>query len=213
MQSSPDICHATCSHTIHSPFTTVQPGPTIQKKGKTPKEMSNQQLSNPSQWATGAEPPTEKQTSFLATLADTKGESGLDVNSLNKSEASVKIDELKNKPTASDSSTPSATAARTTTASSSTSSEEEEDAEGAGEKLSTATTGGAQGSSSSSSSNGSAIQDPSKWATGGDPATGKQTGYIAVMAKEAGEEVGDMKGMGKTEASQRIEELKGRTGM
>ena len=59
---------------------------------------------------------------------------------------------------------------------------------------------------------GEPIQDPKGWATGDDPATGKQTGYIAVMAKEAGEEV-KTQGMGKTEASEKIEELKGKTGM
>ena len=59
---------------------------------------------------------------------------------------------------------------------------------------------------------GGAIQDPDGWATGDDPATGKQTGYIAVMAKEAGAQV-KTQGMGKTEASKRIEDLKEKTGM
>lgn len=48
--------------------------------------------------------------------------------------------------------------------------------------------------------------------TGDDKATGKQTGYIAAMAREAGDKV-PTEGMGKTEASKKIEELKGKTGM
>ena len=47
---------------------------------------------------------------------------------------------------------------------------------------------------------------------GDDPATGKQMGYIAVMAQKAGE-AKPTEGMGKTEASQKIEELKAKTGM
>lgn len=47
---------------------------------------------------------------------------------------------------------------------------------------------------------------------GDDPATGKQMGYIAVMAQKAGE-AKPAGGLGKTEASQKIGELKGKTGM
>jgi hypothetical protein len=122
------------------------------------------QLDNPKTWATGADAPTEKQTTFLQTLAKEKGVE-VDANNLNKGEASAKINELKNKETAN----PDATA-------------------------------------------GEPIQDPKGWATGDDPATGKQTGYIAVMAKEAGEDV-KTEGMGKAEASEKIGELKGKTGM
>ncbi|KPI34308.1 uncharacterized protein AB675_8981 [Cyphellophora attinorum] len=122
------------------------------------------QLDNPKTWATGADAPTEKQTSFLQTLAKEKGVE-VDANNLNKGEASAKINELKNKETAD----PDATADEP-------------------------------------------IQDPKEWATGDDPATGKQTGYIAVMAKEAGEDV-KTEGMGKAEASEKIGELKKKTGM
>ena len=59
---------------------------------------------------------------------------------------------------------------------------------------------------------GQPIQNPDSWTTGDDQATGKQTGYIAAMAREAGEKV-EMGGMGKTEASKKIGELKERTGM
>ena len=56
------------------------------------------QLDKPSQWATGSEPPTEKQTSFLKTLASQK-DADIDPNHLSKSEASQAINDLKNKET------------------------------------------------------------------------------------------------------------------
>ena len=146
------------------------------------------QLDKPSQWATGGEPPTEKQTcvnsapgailvmaitadiarardsTFIKTLAAEKG-ADIDTSDLNKSSASAAINDLKNKETQN----PDATA-------------------------------------------GEPIQDPSSWSTGEDKATGKQQGYIAAMAKEAWEKVpgGDM---GKSEASQKIGDLKSKTGM
>lgn len=123
------------------------------------------QLDNPQQWTTGEDAPTEKQTSFLKTLIASRGVQ-LDPTSMNKSEASAKISELKSK----DTQNPDAAADKP-------------------------------------------IQDPETWATGDDPATGKQMGYIAVMAKEAGEQVPSERGMGKGEASQKIEELKKKTGM
>lgn len=123
------------------------------------------QLDNPSQWVTGSDPPTKKQKTFLSTLASQKGVTDVDPSSLNKSEASQKIDELKNAET------------------------KNQDAEP-----------------------GEPIQDPDTWTTGDDKASGRQTGYIAAMAREAGEKV-DTAGMGKTEASKRIGELKEKTGM
>lgn len=57
------------------------------------------QLDKPGEWATGGERPTEKQTAFLQTLANSKGVSDLNPNELNKSEASQKIDQLKNSDT------------------------------------------------------------------------------------------------------------------
>jgi hypothetical protein len=126
--------------------------------------MSNQ-LENPQSWTTGDDAPTEKQTAFIKTLAAEKGVQ-VDPTSLNKGEASAKINELKSK----DTQNADATA-------------------------------------------GEPIQDPKTWATGDDPATGKQMGYIAVMAKKAGEVVPSEKDMGKSEASQKIEQLKKKTGM
>lgn len=125
------------------------------------------QLDKPSEWATGADAPTDKQKAFLSTLAADK-DAPLDPASLNKSEASIKINELKNAETP-----------------------PRKDPGAAGAVA------------------GEPIQDPDTWTTGGDKATGKQTGYIAAMAREEVE----TGGMGKTEASKVIGELKGRTGM
>lgn len=134
------------------------------------------QLDKPSQWATGADAPTDKQKAFLSTLAADK-DVPIDPATLNKSEASVKINELKN-------------------------AETPQRDPGAG--------GGGGGGAAAAA--GEPIQDPDTWTTGGDRVTGKQTGYIAAMAREAGEEV-ETGGMGKTEASKKIGELKGKTGM
>ncbi|CAF9913101.1 hypothetical protein IMSHALPRED_000911 [Imshaugia aleurites] len=123
------------------------------------------QLDNPSSWATGNDAPTEKQKAFLTTLAADK-DAPLDPSSMNKSEASSKINELKN----AESKSPGAAAA------------------------------------------GAPIQNPDTWTTGEEQATGKQTGYIAAMAREAGEKV-ETGGMGKTEASKTIGALKEKTGM
>jgi hypothetical protein len=56
------------------------------------------QLNSPQSWTTGTDEPTEKQTSFLKTLAEQKGVQ-LDPTSMNKGEASAKINELKSKDT------------------------------------------------------------------------------------------------------------------
>ena len=123
------------------------------------------QLDKPSQWTTGGDAPTEKQKAFISTLSAEKGASDVDPSTMNKSEASSKINELKNAETRN----PDATA-------------------------------------------GQPIQHPDSWTTGDDQATGKQTGYIAAMAREAGEKV-QTEGMGKTEASKAIGDLKEKTGM
>jgi len=56
------------------------------------------------------------------------------------------------------------------------------------------------------------LQHPENWTTGGESATGKQAGYIKAMASRAGEDV-NVEGMSKTEASEKIGELKKETGM
>lgn len=54
--------------------------------------------------------------------------------------------------------------------------------------------------------------DPQKWSTGGEPATQKQMAYIAVLEKKAGEGVHDAGELTKTDASERIEDLRAKTG-
>ena len=70
--------------------TQEQPNP----KTATPAGPSNQQK-NPNDWVTGDEPMTGAQASYLKTLCEEAGEE-FDPK-LTKAEASLKIDELKNK--------------------------------------------------------------------------------------------------------------------
>lgn len=51
---------------------------------------------DPSQWVTGSEPATGPQESYLSTLAQQAGEE-VDTEDLTKAEASMKIEELKEK--------------------------------------------------------------------------------------------------------------------
>ena len=53
------------------------------------------------------------------------------------------------------------------------------------------------------------LDHPENWATGGEPATGKQKGFLKVLEKQKGVEVdGAVESMGKSEASEKIDELK-----
>ncbi len=53
-------------------------------------------IKDPDDWKTGDEPPTGPQASYLSTLAQEAGED-VDLDHLNKAEASKKIDELQDK--------------------------------------------------------------------------------------------------------------------
>ena len=55
-----------------------------------------------------------------------------------------------------------------------------------------------------------AIKDPKEWVTGDEPMTGAQESYVHTLARQAGEEVAD--DMTKAEASEKIEELREKTG-
>jgi hypothetical protein len=55
-----------------------------------------------------------------------------------------------------------------------------------------------------------AQKDPEDWVTGDEPMTAPQASYLQTLAQEAGEEVGD--DLTKAQASERIEELQGKTG-
>jgi len=52
------------------------------------------------------------------------------------------------------------------------------------------------------------LDHPENWTTGGDPATDKQKGFLKVLEKQKGVPVGDLGGIGKSEASEKIDELK-----
>ena len=56
-----------------------------------------------------------------------------------------------------------------------------------------------------------AEKDPSDWVTGDEPVTGPQQSYLSTLAQAAGEEV-ETTDLTKAEASQKIEELKEKTG-
>ncbi len=56
-----------------------------------------------------------------------------------------------------------------------------------------------------------AEKDPSDWVTGDEPVTGPQQSYLSTLAQSAGEEV-ETTELTKAEASQKIEELKEKTG-
>ena len=55
------------------------------------------------------------------------------------------------------------------------------------------------------------IKDPTEWTTGDEPMTGAQDSYLHTLARQAGEEVEDH--LTKAEASIRIDELRGKTGL
>ena len=54
------------------------------------------------------------------------------------------------------------------------------------------------------------IKDPADWTTGEEPATGAQQSYLNTLASEAHEDVPE--DLTKAEASQKIDELQGKTG-
>ena len=53
-------------------------------------------------------------------------------------------------------------------------------------------------------------KDPSDWVTGDEPMTGAQRSYLETLSQEAGEELDP--NLNKAQASQKIEELQGKTG-
>jgi hypothetical protein len=56
----------------------------------------------------------------------------------------------------------------------------------------------------------SAVKPPEEWTTGDEPMTGPQDSYLHTLAREAGEEVPE--DLTKAEASERIDELREKTG-
>jgi hypothetical protein len=54
-------------------------------------------------------------------------------------------------------------------------------------------------------------KDPSDWVTGDEPVTGPQQSYLTTLAQQAGEPV-EVDGLTKAQASEKIDELKDKTG-
>jgi hypothetical protein len=54
------------------------------------------------------------------------------------------------------------------------------------------------------------IKDPEEWTTGDEPMTGAQDSYVHTLARQAGEDVPEE--MTKAEASEKIDELRQKTG-
>jgi hypothetical protein len=54
------------------------------------------------------------------------------------------------------------------------------------------------------------MTDPSTWRTGDEPPTHRQQAYLETLAQEAGEELPE--GLTKAEASEKIDELRDKTG-
>ncbi|GAA4678950.1 DUF3072 domain-containing protein [Pseudonocardia yuanmonensis] len=57
-----------------------------------------------------------------------------------------------------------------------------------------------------------AAKDPEDWTTGDEPITGPQRSYLETLAQQAGQELPDLDGLTKAEASKRIDELQAATG-
>ena len=58
--------------------------------------------------------------------------------------------------------------------------------------------------------NSNTEKDPKDWVTGDEPMTGAQRSYLETLSQEAGEELDP--NLTKAQASQRIDELQGKTG-
>ncbi len=56
------------------------------------------------------------------------------------------------------------------------------------------------------------IKDPAQWVTGGEPMTGAQESYLHTLARQAGEDEAEVEELTKAEASEKIEELREKTG-
>ena len=53
-------------------------------------------------------------------------------------------------------------------------------------------------------------KDPDDWVSGGDPMTGAQASYLKTLSEEVDQPDAFEEGLDKSEASRRIDELKGR---
>ncbi|MCZ6914695.1 MAG: DUF3072 domain-containing protein [Rickettsia endosymbiont of Ixodes persulcatus] len=158
----------------------------------------------------GDEPATEKQIGYLKVLEQQKGVDLGDISKIGKSEASEKIDQLvandtKQASTAPGTGSTSAPAPDATTHEEPSTATKTDDA-----PTTTTTTNAASGAADAETVPGDEahLDHPENWTTGGEPATDKQKGFLKVLEKQKGVEVGDIASIGKSEASEKIDELK-----
>lgn len=59
---------------------------------------------------------------------------------------------------------------------------------------------------------GNAVKDPSDWTTGDEPMTGAQASYLKTLSEEAGDPQAYDENLTKAQASEKIDELQGKTG-
>lgn len=59
---------------------------------------------------------------------------------------------------------------------------------------------------------GNAIKDPADWTTGDEPMTGAQASYLKTLSEEAGDPDAYDENLTKAQASEKIDELQGKTG-
>lgn len=59
---------------------------------------------------------------------------------------------------------------------------------------------------------GNAVKDPADWTTGDEPMTGAQASYLKTLSEEAGDPGAYDENLTKAQASEKIDELQGKTG-
>jgi len=157
----------------------------------------NAHLDHPENWTTGGDPATSKQIGYLKVLESQKGLNLPDLDNIGKSEASDLIDKAVS---SSSNSVPAKSASNGSTSNGVSSN-------GDGSSASTGADNGLK-RVDTNPSDPSHLDHPENWATGGDPATSKQIGYIKVLEKQKGVSAPVSDNLGKSEASEVIEDLK-----
>lgn len=158
-------------------------------------------LDHPENWTTGDEPATEKQKGYIKVLEQQKGGDVGDISGIGKSEASDLIDQLTSGSGSSSTVNPTSTSPQAQVQDTSTS-----EGNGNGNGTTNAHSGAADAETVPGDE--AHLDHPENWTTGGEPATDKQKGFLKVLEKQKGVEVGDVGSIGKSEASEKIDELK-----
>ncbi|KAI5450654.1 hypothetical protein NCC49_002912 [Naganishia albida] len=139
--------------------------------------------------------PTDKQAGFLASLAKQTGER-VTVEGMDRAEASSKIEDLLEKKDG----------GQTGAGAVVDRSEELKDDPFPEDENGNAI--GAPGAPTKKVGDSDYLEHPEQWTTGGEPATQKQRGFLHVLAKQHGQTEDDIDNLSKSEASEKIDELK-----